>query len=155
MCEVPLYGIGLRFLKGRSLTGVLAGSAGKRGLLLPNIRGSSSSILLLSSLEFSNSKLYGPEIPALLGAASHFCEVLPSFHSCSSLFFPFMIALDVLFLHDCSDCYPGRDLVVDPGRVCPIPSRSWSRFYGTYPPVGMQEAGTAVERIWHTRDSQG
>ena len=36
---------------------------------------SSSSSLLLSSLELSDTKVYAPEIRALLGTASHFCEI--------------------------------------------------------------------------------
>jgi len=32
--------------------------------------------LLLSSLELSDSKVYEPQIRALLGTASHFCEVV-------------------------------------------------------------------------------
>jgi len=36
----------------------------------------SSSALLLSSLELSDTKVYEPSIRALLGTASHFCEVV-------------------------------------------------------------------------------
>jgi len=36
----------------------------------------SSSSLLLSSLELSDVKVYEPQIRALLGTASHFCEVV-------------------------------------------------------------------------------
>ena len=36
-----------------------------------------SSSLLLSSLEFSDTKVCEPEIRALLGTASHFCELAP------------------------------------------------------------------------------
>ena len=36
----------------------------------------SSSSLLLSSLELSDTKVYAPQIRALLGTASHFCEVV-------------------------------------------------------------------------------
>jgi len=35
-----------------------------------------SSSVLLSSLEWSDTKVYEPEIRALLGTASHFCEVV-------------------------------------------------------------------------------
>jgi len=35
-----------------------------------------SSALLLSSLELSDAKVYEPQIRALLGTASHFCEVV-------------------------------------------------------------------------------
>jgi len=46
----------------------------------PHTRGgrswSSSSSLLLSSLELSDTKTYEPQIRALLGTASHFCEVV-------------------------------------------------------------------------------
>ena len=35
-----------------------------------------SSSLLLSSLELSGTKVYEPQIRALLGTASHFCEVV-------------------------------------------------------------------------------
>jgi len=38
----------------------------------------SSSSLLLSSLELSDTKVYGPEMRTLLGTASHFCEVRES-----------------------------------------------------------------------------
>jgi len=38
--------------------------------------GLSSSSLLLSSLELSDTKVYEPSIRALLGTASHFCEVV-------------------------------------------------------------------------------
>jgi len=37
---------------------------------------SSSSSLLLSSLELSDTKVYAPQIRALLGTAAHFCEVV-------------------------------------------------------------------------------
>ena len=37
---------------------------------------SSSSALLLSSLELSDTQVYEPEMRALLGTASHFCEVV-------------------------------------------------------------------------------
>ena len=37
----------------------------------------SSSPLLLSSLELSDAKVYEPYIRAILGTASHFCEVVP------------------------------------------------------------------------------
>ena len=37
---------------------------------------SSSSSLLLSSLELSDTQVYEPSIRALLGTASHFCEVV-------------------------------------------------------------------------------
>jgi len=37
---------------------------------------SSSSSVLLSSLELSDTKVYEPYIRALLGTASHFCEVV-------------------------------------------------------------------------------
>jgi len=37
---------------------------------------SSSSSLLLSSLELSDTKVYEPYIRALLGTATHFCEVV-------------------------------------------------------------------------------
>jgi len=36
----------------------------------------SSSSVLLSSLELSDTQVYEPEIRALLGTASHFCEVI-------------------------------------------------------------------------------
>jgi len=36
----------------------------------------SSPSVLLSSLELSNTKVYEPQIRALLGTASHFCEVV-------------------------------------------------------------------------------
>jgi len=39
-------------------------------------RNSSSSSLLLSSLELSDTKVYEPYIRALLGTASQFCEVV-------------------------------------------------------------------------------
>jgi len=37
---------------------------------------SSSSSLLLSSLELSDTKVYAPQIRARLGTAAHFCEVV-------------------------------------------------------------------------------
>ena len=37
--------------------------------------GASSSCLLLSSLQFSDTKVYTPEMRALLKTASHFCKV--------------------------------------------------------------------------------
>ena len=40
-----------------------------------SVYSSSSSSLLLSSLELSDTKVYGPQIRALLGTASHFCEI--------------------------------------------------------------------------------
>jgi len=39
-------------------------------------RASSSSSLLLSSLELSDTKVYAPQIRALLGTDSHSCEVV-------------------------------------------------------------------------------
>ena len=49
------------------------------------------SSLLLSSLELSDTKVYGPEIRALLGTASHLCEAVvlkltPLFRSLESDF---------------------------------------------------------------------
>ena len=38
--------------------------------------GDSSSSLLLSSLKLSDTKVYEPQIRALLGTASHYCEVV-------------------------------------------------------------------------------
>jgi len=39
------------------------------------LHASSSSSLLLSRLELSDTKVYEPQIRALLGTAAHFCEV--------------------------------------------------------------------------------
>jgi len=41
----------------------------------PECSGKSSSSLLLSSLELSDTTIYEPYIRALLGTASHFCQV--------------------------------------------------------------------------------
>ena len=46
-----------------------------RSQLLSGPRSSSSS-LLLSSLELSDTQVYEPQLRALLGTAAHFCEVV-------------------------------------------------------------------------------
>ena len=51
------------------------GSEGIDGVAAEAVRAPSSS-LLLSSLELSDTKVYEPGIRALLGAVSHFCEVV-------------------------------------------------------------------------------
>jgi len=39
-------------------------------------QGATSSSLLLSSIELSDSHVYGPQIRAFFGTASHFCEAV-------------------------------------------------------------------------------
>ena len=46
--------------------------SGRHATLVP----SSSSSLLLSSQEFSDTKVYAPQIRALLGVAAHLCQVI-------------------------------------------------------------------------------
>ena len=46
------------------------------GRLRASVKSPSSSSLLLSSLELSDTQVYEPQLRARLGAASHFCEVV-------------------------------------------------------------------------------
>ena len=73
---------------------------------------SSSSSLLLSSLELSDTKVYEHQIRALLGTALHFCEavVLKLFHSVE---FEGFVTSDIRGLRDqiCTTFSPKVDCV--------------------------------------------
>ena len=66
--EAVAYGRGTSMVRGADAEGVYQGGGG--GVL----RQPSSSVLLLSSLEMSDTHVYEPLIRTLLGTASHFCE---------------------------------------------------------------------------------
>ena len=71
-----------RVIKSRLIRGRQVGQATYRGARIWQghrhlfLGSSSSSSLLLSSLELSDTQVYGPQIRVLLGTASYFCEVV-------------------------------------------------------------------------------